>query len=116
MHELAIAEEILTTAKTHIHSGRRLKRVNVALGPFSGVERESLEFCFELAAKHFGLEGAALVIEQLTAEGVCSSCGKSGEVASMWSPCVHCGHTPMTVDGGRELRITQLEIEEEEDV
>lgn len=116
MHELSIAEEILTTAKTHIHSGRRLLKVNVALGPFSGVERESLEFCFALAANHFGLEGAALIVEQLTAEGTCSSCDKTGTVADMWSPCAHCGYTPMTVEGGRELRITQLEIEEEEDV
>ena len=116
MHELAIAEEILTTAKSHITGRRRLKKVNVALGPFSGVEREALEFCFELAAKHFGLEGAALEIEQLTAEGVCSACGGACEVASMWSACTHCGHTPMTVEGGREMRITQLEIEEDDDV
>ena len=116
MHELSIAEEILTTAKSHIHDGRKLRTVNVSLGPFSGVEKDALLFCFDLAAKHFDLEGAALVIEQLTASGICSACGKPGEVDSMWSPCEYCGHTPMTVEGGRELRITALEIEEEDHV
>jgi hydrogenase nickel insertion protein HypA len=116
MHELSIAEEILTVAKSHSGPGRRVKKIAVVIGPFAGVVRESLEFCFDLAAKHFGLEGTRLSIEELTAVGVCSACGETGEVDSMWTECGGCGHSPMTVDGGKELRITQLEIEEAENV
>ena len=116
MHELSIAEEILTTAKAHDGPNRRIARIEVALGPFSGVVRESLEFCFELAAKHFGMEGTELKIEQLTAEATCPACGIDTRVDSMWTVCAACGHSPLTVEGGRELRIDRLIIEEEEHV
>ena len=116
MHELSIAEEILTTAKSHGGPGRRITRIEVAIGPFSGVVRESLEFCFELAAKHFGMENAKLSIAQLTAEATCPACGNNSRVDNMWTVCAACGHSPLTVKGGRELRVDRLTIEEDEHV
>ena len=116
MHELAIAEEILTTAKAHDGPDRRIARIEVSIGPFSGVMRESLEFCFDLAAKHFGMEGTQLQIEQLTAEATCPVCGVGTRVDNMWTACAACGHSPLTVEGGRELRVNRLIIEEDEHV
>jgi hydrogenase nickel incorporation protein HypA/HybF len=116
MHELSIAEEILTVAKSHSSLTRRIKKIEVALGPFAGVVQDSLEFCFDLAAKRFELEGVKLVVNSLSAVGVCSACGVSQTVSSMWTECDRCGHSPLTVDGGRELIITKLEVEEDDDV
>ena len=116
MHDLAIAEEILTTAQSYQGQGRRVTRIDVCIGPFSGVVRESLEFCFDLAAEHFGMKGTQLSIEQLTAEATCPACGVDTQVDGMWTVCTACGHSPLTVEGGRELRINRLIIEEEEHV
>ena len=116
MHELSIAEDILTTAKSHSREGTRVTHIRVALGPFSGVVRESLEFCFGLAAGHFGMDGAQLEIEQLSAPGICPACSTAAQVDSMWTACAACGHSPLTVEGGRELIIRQLVIEEDDNV
>ncbi len=115
MHELSIAEEILKVAASHSGLRRRVKKIELALGPFAGVVQDSLEFCFSLAAKSFGLDGVELRVESLTAQGTCSACGASQTVSSMWTECSECGHSPLTVEGGRELTITSLEIEEEDD-
>ena len=48
MHELGIAESILTAARHEmaLHQARSVSKIGLRIGPLSGVQRESLEFCF----------------------------------------------------------------------
>ena len=112
MHELSIAENICDVALSHLKSGQRLTTIHLLCGPFSGVEKRALDFCFELTASHKGLVGAILHIETPSAPGRCSMCGTVTEVENMLTACKNCGHAPLTVEGGRELRITSIEVEE----
>ena len=116
MHELSIAENICDVAKTHLRSGQKLRSIHLCCGIFSGVVKSSLDFCFDLTASRLGLEGVTLVVETPTAKGICSDCGETTEVEEMWTPCKKCGYVPLSVEGGRELRITKIEIEEVDDV
>jgi len=49
MHELGIANSILEAVEAEMrpHPGARAVRIAVTVGALSGVDRESLEFCFE---------------------------------------------------------------------
>ena len=116
MHELSIAENICHVAKSHLRDGQRLKTIHLQCGVFSGVVKSSLDFCFELTASRKGLEGAVLEVESPTATGTCSECGATTSLDNMWTPCKKCGYAPLSVEGGRELRITRIEVEEVDDV
>lgn len=65
MHELGIAESILTAvrAETARYPGSRAVKVGVRIGPLSGVNQDSLAFCFQLAAEQDGNAGLELSIE-----------------------------------------------------
>ncbi len=49
MHELSIADSILGAVRTEAarRPGARVAKVGLRLGELSGVDRESLSFCFE---------------------------------------------------------------------
>lgn len=112
MHELALSQNILEVARDHMGEAQRLKRVVVSCGPFSGVEGDALAFCFGIAAEHMGLGGACLEIRRPAVEAVCPACGARSRIDTMWAVCDGCGHAPLTAEGGRELQIVEIEVEE----
>lgn len=64
MHEMGIATSVLDAARREAerHPGSRVLKVGVRIGEWSGVDPESLRFCFEAIV--VGCEGApALDIE-----------------------------------------------------
>ena len=116
MHELAISQNILDVAKAHMEGQQRLKKVVVECGPFSGIVAEALDYCFSVTALHMGYRGAALEIHELEAQAVCPVCRTQTAIKTMWATCDQCGHAPLTAQGGRELRVTSIEVEEARDV
>lgn len=66
MHELGLSRNVVAIVSEHA-AGKKVKRVKLSIGPRACVERESLAFCFELAAKGSVLEGAKL--EMVDGEG-----------------------------------------------
>jgi Zn finger protein HypA/HybF involved in hydrogenase expression len=70
MHEFGIAQSILTAVQqeTAKYPGARAVKVGVLIGPLSGVNRESLSFCFEVAAEQEGNKDLELDVEEGTAD------------------------------------------------
>jgi len=66
MHELGLTRNIVAIVSEHA-AGRSVKRVKLAIGPHACVEREALNFCFDIVAEGTVLAGAAL--EFAEAEG-----------------------------------------------
>lgn len=66
MHELGLSRNIVSIVAEHA-GARRVRRVRIAVGPLACVERQALEFCFDIAAEGTVLAGA--VLEFLDAEG-----------------------------------------------
>jgi len=114
MHELSIALGILDVA---IEEAERLGpasvlAVHLRLGPLSGVVKESLLAAYELAREGTPLEKAALVIEEVPVQVLCSTCGVERAVLSIQQLyCPECGSPPARIDGGRELEVVALEME-----
>ncbi len=116
MHELSLAYNICNTASAHVGPGQKLKTIIVECGPLSGVVPESLEFGFSIAAAESNLDGVKLELRLLKARATCPACGERFDIDSMWTTCIRCGHAPLTVEGGRELMIKEIQVEEENDV
>ena len=66
MHELGLTRRIVSIVAEHAGS-RRVRRVRLAIGPHTCVEREALRFYFETLVEGTQLAGASL--EFVEAEG-----------------------------------------------
>jgi hydrogenase nickel incorporation protein HypA/HybF len=115
MHELAIAESIVAIAERHA-AGRRVTRVEVAVGHLRQVVPPALEFAFELVAQGTVLEGAELALEEVPAAGRCGACGVESRLAGFPLTCPACGGWDINITAGEELRVESLDLETEEEI
>jgi len=108
MHELAIAES-LVDAVLERTADRQVTVVRIRVGRLSGVVPDALDFCFEIAVAGTRLEGAVLVIEQLTGRAACRTCGDDFDLADLILLCP-CGSADVEVLAGRELMLGSVEV------
>ena len=116
MHELSIAMSMIEMAEEEAaRAGGRVTALHLKLGPLSGVVKEALEFSWEIACQGTVLERAQLVIEEVPVKILCSRCQEEFAVSLQDLRCAACGE-PGEVIQGRELEVTALELEQEEEL
>jgi hydrogenase nickel incorporation protein HypA/HybF len=113
MHELSIAEAVVAIAERHA-AGRRVARVEVAVGHLRQVVPSALEFAFQLVTQGTALDGAELVLEEVPARGRCRGCGAVSTLDGFPLTCAACGGWDVAVVAGEELRVESLDLEGEE--
>jgi hydrogenase nickel incorporation protein HypA/HybF len=115
MHELSIAQSLLDQVErvARENGARRILRAELLIGPFSGVDAEALRTAFELVAAGTMAAGCALEIDSPRARMRCAACGFDGELPAPWAACGQCGSADVSVDGGRELLLRNISIEDE---
>jgi hydrogenase nickel incorporation protein HypA/HybF len=111
MHELAIADSVVTIACAHA-GGRRVTAVELKVGHLRQVVPSALEFAFGLVAEGTELEGARLVLHTVPAAGRCRRCGADTPLPEFPLACAACGGFDVEVLQGEELLVDSLEIEE----
>ncbi len=113
MHELSIAQSIIQQIEDVARNEKaaRVVTISLAIGALSGVERESLEFVFPMAAEGTMAEGAALVIENVPARLKCHACQAKSDARMPLLTCGKCGSSDVDVSGGRDLVIKSIELE-----
>ena len=115
MHELSIALSIVEMAQeeAEIRGDVRVQAVHLQLGLLSGVVKEALLSCYEMACEATPLEGSKLLIEEIPVEVFCPQCGIPRVIRSIqWFCCPDCGTPTPTVLRGKELEVVALEIKE----
>ncbi len=112
MHELSLAQGICDTVSPLVEADQRVVSIVVEVGPLSGVQPEALEYCFAIVAEQAGLSGAALDLVSLDARASCPACSEDFVIRFVWDACPGCGHSPVTVEGGREFRIKEFEVDD----
>jgi hydrogenase nickel incorporation protein HypA/HybF len=115
MHELSIAQSILEAVRAEAakHAVARVSRVGVRIGALSGVDPDSLSFCFEVLVKGSEMEPLALDIEWRKRVQQCPRCGTTFEVSAYELQCPSCGQFQTDCVGGDELELAYLELEDE---
>ncbi|MGA9748710.1 MAG: hydrogenase maturation nickel metallochaperone HypA [Nocardioides sp.] len=108
MHELAIAESVVSTvlARTGDH---RVTTVRVRVGRLAGVVPDALTFCFELATAGTSLEGALLEIATDDARGYCRDCEQEIVLPDTLLLC-SCGSADVHLVSGGELTVSSVEV------
>src|SRR5580700_1545853 len=75
MHELSIAMSIVELAEEEAdRRGVQVEAVHLKLGALSGVVKEALLSCYEMACENTPLQGSSLIIEELPVVVFCPSC------------------------------------------
>src|ERR1035438_1128404 len=118
MHELSIVSSIVDTVTESLaaYPGARVLEVRLRVGALASVVRESLEFCYGIAAEGTALEGSRLVINVLPVVMHCEKCGEDVELEGVQSfRCPRCGEPCFDLRQGRELEIDSIEIEDGEE-
>jgi hydrogenase nickel incorporation protein HypA/HybF len=115
MHELSIVEAIIDQVGQELnrtgHAGRVL-RLELSIGRLSGVHGESLRFAFGLLAPGSRVENAELVIREPKAVCQCHACQARQEIEDLVVECPQCGSSQITIEGGREMLLQSIEIED----
>jgi hydrogenase nickel incorporation protein HypA/HybF len=113
VHELSVAVSLVEIAseKADALGGVRVEAVCVRLGALSGVVKEALAFCFDVAAAGTSVEGARLEIEDVPITVSCPVCSEAQRLPDLQHlRCPVCDTPVSDVISGRELELTALEV------
>lgn len=117
LHELSIAEELVSAAVEALQGGAEgralsevfVEEVRVRVGVLSGVDGESLRFCFGVVSASTPLSGARLEIEEVPVVIYCESCQEERELPGIQRfVCPCCGAPSGEVRQGRGLELSSL--------
>ncbi len=114
MHELSIAISIVELAEEEAaRRGVQVNAVHLKLGALSGVVKEALLSCYEMACENTPLQGSRLLVEDVSVVIFCPRCRAQRPVSSMQLFCCsECGTPTSEVVQGKELEVVALEIQE----
>ena len=113
MHEMAIAQSVLDIAfgEMEKRAARRVQKIKITIGEFSGVVKEALEFAFDVLTPDTAASGAEVEIEVVPLTADCAQCGPVRcRLNDLNLICPTCGST-LRISGGREMRVEYLDID-----
>jgi len=112
VHELGIAQNIIRIIEGELvrHGGGRVVKVRLRIGEWSGVEPESLTFCYDASIAQTMLEGSCLEIEHVPLRCHCPECNKEFSPERFSRACPDCGETRTEMVNGTELEIVDFEV------
>jgi len=116
MHELSIAQGILDIIRQYVRpeQAAAIRRVQVNLGRLSGVVPESLDFCFSAIVADTPLQAARLDIVRTATVACCNDCGGRFAIEDLVFLCGQCGSTSLRVVSGTDLKVVEIELDEEQ--
>lgn len=117
MHEVALVESLLESVHEQLRDAGvvgRVRRLDVVIGPLSGVVPEAFRFAFEVLSPESLGPNCELVIHTTPARCRCHSCGVVSEIVEITHVCPACGSQEIRLEGGRELLLQAIEVDEEQ--
>jgi hydrogenase nickel incorporation protein HypA/HybF len=113
MHELSIAVSIVDIAQEEAANRElQVNAVHLRLGALSGVVKEALLTCYEIACMETPLQGSRLEIEEVPVVVYCSQCRAERSLDSVqWLGCPVCGTATGNILRGKELEVVSLEVQ-----
>jgi len=111
---MSVAAAVLDAVRTETgrYPGARATRVGLRIGAVSGLEPESLRFCFEALVAGTDLEPLALDLELVPRRNRCRQCDTTFEVVDYNFVCGACGSLRTEPAGGDEMQLAYVEVEE----
>lgn len=115
MHEVAIVDALIAQVEEEVRragASGRVVRLELSVGRISGVSVDAIRFALELLAPGTIVESAHVEIRQPSAVVSCAACGHRAEIENIPARCPRCESHELSVEGGRELLLESIELEE----
>lgn len=115
MHEYSLARALLRQISEIVEqqSARRITRLRVSVGEFSGVDADLLQSAFEQLTSGTSDEGARLELETVPLEGKCECCGQEFPIQRFQFICPVCLQRQVQVIRGEDLMLESVTLEQE---
>jgi len=112
MHELSLCEGVIQLIEQQAKAQHfnKVTTVWLEIGALAGVEIEAMHFSFDAVAKGTIADAAKLEIIAVKGMAACSSCKQQIEIMARFEICPKCGHYPLNILTGEEMRIKELEV------
>ncbi len=113
MHELSVCLSLLEQLQgiAAAHDARRITRIELGLGPLSGVESGLLRNAWPIASAGTIAVDAELVIEESGVAVRCTRCGAETPARPNRLVCGACGDFRTTLVSGDEMILRRVEFE-----
>lgn len=113
MHELSMAMSLVEqiTQIMGNEGASKLHSITLAIGKYSGVEKEAFEFAFSIAAEGSPAENAKLIIIQTEMTVKCRDCGVESVNDVPLAKCGKCSSLNVEIISGKEFNIKSMEVE-----
>ena len=117
MHELSIAQNIISIVQEHLNEQQKfsVKTVRVKVGKLTNILTDSLIFGFDALTRETNLNGVVLEIEHIPLTVECTDCGKSTALDNYIFQCPNCRSSSISVVSGNELMVSEIELDDEEE-
>lgn len=112
MHEMSLVEGIraIVEDQARTHAFARVTRLRLEIGRFAGVEKQALEFAWDVVMQGSVAQGATLEMIDLPGQALCLDCARTVALDDRFDPCPLCGGGKLLPQGGDEMRIKDMEV------
>jgi hydrogenase nickel incorporation protein HypA/HybF len=114
MHELSVCNALLQQIETIAaqHGARKVTRVELGVGPLSGIEPKLLRNAYPIAVAGTIAEHAELVITDFEIKVSCTECYAETLAQANRLLCGECGGYRTKVISGDEMILQRLELDD----
>ena len=115
MHEASLAGGILKLVEDAAQRERfvRVTQLRLEAGQLAGVELRALRFALEAIAPGTCLQGAQIEIDEPPGQAWCMNCSTTVALAQRGDACPRCAGHQMQPTGGTELRVLDMQVEDQ---
>lgn len=106
---MALLDQV--TAIAEERSARRVTRIELTVGPLSGIEIDLLESAWPIAAAGTLADDADFVVQPTPIVVQCNACGEQSSAEANRLVCGHCGAHQTRVVSGEEMILQRVELE-----
>jgi hydrogenase nickel incorporation protein HypA/HybF len=114
MHELSLVNSLLEILDDYTRDEAFIKinSLHLSMGRLACVDRQSLQFAFDVQSRGTKAEGARLAIDLLPAVIYCFACGIETHEDHFKAVCPKCGSNEVTLTGGtEELQLLEIDVD-----
>ena len=114
MHEASIVLSVLDIAEDHCRKAgySEIQSIQLRIGSASGILPDALQMAFKIVREGTLAEGAKLLVEEVPLGGTCRGCNKGFTTEEQFIlACPECGSKDFMLDKGREMEITEIEVD-----
>lgn len=115
MHEASLAGGILKLVEDAARRERfrRVTALRLEAGQLAGVEVRALRFALEAIAPGTLLQGARIDIDEPAGQAWCLPCAATVALQRRGDPCPRCASHQLQPTAGTELRVVDLQVEDD---